>query len=205
MFFHCMWLDEHMCRNGGESRKKESCKSRIFIIKIILQYIFLFSDNLYVLQSHAGITGYGGVIPQYEILQFVVSVCVGGASVTLKTEGGSDAGYTINIGVSTPDHITITSSQQTDPLAEVFFPDILTCGKNHPFWLTWDNGVIRMGIGFFTDIGAIISWTDNNLGVVTDVYYRVNGHQDDPLSVGRWEFFPSESKSELRDIPQNGL
>ena len=63
-------------------------------------------------------------------------------------------------------------------------PGILDCTKLRPYWITWNDGNVELGVGDFLYEDTMVEWEDNTPHPVTAI--SLSGGPN--LSPGSWEF-----------------
>ena len=69
-------------------------------------------------------------------------------------------------------------------------PDILDCQEFKKFWLSWEEGLIRLGHGLATGVDSIIQWQDPNPYIIKGVAIST-GYG----ATGKWDFSQIEGRS----------
>ena len=116
-------------------------------------------------------------------ISFTLSSCGEGLLVISDTayEPNINA-YEIEIGRNNNETV-IRSGVLGEIKAQLATPGILPCNKTKSFWISWAEGLVKVGTGWDMLQAPLISWQDKNAFKVSSVGIATEGQE-----TGSWEF-----------------
>ena len=94
------------------------------------------------------LTGLNLIVAEKTYFEFRVQVC-SGAGLALYSEYFSWLMYVVGIGVDYNSMLMIYDANLGIEVENLAYPDLLSCWVERPFWVSWKNGVVKIGQGLY--------------------------------------------------------
>jgi len=94
-----------------------------------------------------------------QFFKFKVRAC-NDAHITLSSDGSFDADYSYEIVLSgwLNQRSVIRRCHQCDESVSVDTQQLLSCNDYRQFWISWDNGMVSVGIGWNIGVQIFMEW-----------------------------------------------
>ena len=124
------------------------------------------------------------IVDEKTYFEFRVQAC-SGAILALYSNYWGWYNYEIGIGLEDNSMLMIYDDKIYTVVREIVYPDLLSCWVERQFWVSWKDGVVRIGQGLYPH-SQLLEYVDPAPQAVNSI--SLFSAYDEYYSDGVWEF-----------------